>query len=229
MVISRMVWTLGFVLMAALLGTVLYWRVEILNRGGPVMIPIVMCSVFALAITIDRLIYFGRHGATPDRLFQELPALIRERRWKDAEDLCESADGPVAAVARAGLQARERPAEERESILADTAHEQLPLIERHHRSLSTIAQVSTLIGLLGTVLGMVVAFQVIQSKATSTSPVNPADLAGGIWQALVTTAGGLIVAIPTILAYNYLTSRSAEVQYQMEKVAAIVAGTRTAS
>ena len=101
-----------------------------------------------------------------------------------------------------------------------------PIVELHVRWLATLAQVATLLGLLGTVIGMVEAFQVIQSKATGVNPVNPGDLAGGIWQALTTTVAGLEVAIPTILAYQYLLSRIAEVQFQMEKVTRLISGWR---
>jgi biopolymer transport protein ExbB len=80
--------------------------------------------------------------------------------------------------------------------------------------------------LLGTVTGLVRAFQVIQVKTAAGTPVNPGDLAGGVWEALITTVAGLLVAIPTILAYNYLASRVGEVQFHMEKAASLVAGWR---
>ena len=100
-------------------------------------------------------------------------------------------------------------------------------MEQHLRWLSTLAQVSTLLGLLGTVTGLVQAFQVIQTKsATTSAPVSPGDLAGGVWEALITTVAGLTVAIPTILAYNYFASRVGDVQFHMEKAAALIAGWR---
>ena len=83
------------------------------------------------------------------------------------------------------------------------------------------------LGLLGTVTGLVRAFQVIQAKAGSSgNPVSPGDLAGGVWEALITTVAGLTVAIPTILAYNYLAGRVGEVQFQMERAAAVVSSWR---
>jgi biopolymer transport protein ExbB len=107
-------------------------------------------------------------------------------------------------------------------VVDEAIHEQIPILERHHRWLGTIAQVSTLMGLLGTITGMVATFQVIQAKAGTVGGVNPADVAGGIWEALLTTVAGLVVAIPALLAYNYLTGRAAEVEHQMGTAARLV-------
>jgi len=83
--------------------------------------------------------------------------------------------------------------------------------------LATIAHITPLLGLLGTVLGMVRAFQVIQEKATAAYPINPGDLAGGIWEALITTVAGLAIAIPTFVAYNFLVSRVESIVLDMER------------
>jgi biopolymer transport protein ExbB len=226
--VGRMASAAVFIAVAWAIGVLAYWQVDVIHRGGPLMVPIIMCSVFALAIVLERLAYFLRLGADPTRFFEQLRALVAARRWQEADALCAAASGPVARVARAALAVRDHPMDEIERAAEEAAHEELPLVERHHRWLSTIAQVATLLGLLGTVTGMVATFQVIQHKAASASPVSPADLAGGIWEALITTVGGLEVAIPTILAYHYLSSRSADVQYQMERAAVMVAGWRRA-
>lgn len=224
--VNRMVQAALFAGGAAVFGLLLYWQVDIIHRGGPIMIPILMCSTFALAIVIERLYFFFGLRTDTSQFFDQLRVLVRARRWQEAEALCQAAKGPVARVAHAGLLVHERTAEEIERVMAETSHEELPSVERHHRWLPPIAQVSTLLGLLGTVSGMVVAFQVIQNKATATNPVSPADLAGGIWQALITTVAGLEVAIPTIVAYNYLAGRAMEFQYQMERAAAVIANWR---
>ena len=95
----------------------------------------------------------------------------------------------------------------------------MPRLEKHIGLLSTIAHISPLLGLLGTVTGMVRAFQVIQEKTASFNPVSPGDLAGGIWEALLTTVAGLIVAIPTVVVYNYLVNRVDEFVVEMERSA----------
>ncbi len=223
MTLHRMVYTVLGIIATAALSTLLYWRVDLIHRGGIVMIPILMGSILAMAIALERGVYFWRVGTHAPAFFTPLATLVQQQRWQEAEGLCAVTPGPVARVALAGLRVREQPATEIERVMLEAAHEAQPEIEHHHRWLSTIAQVSTLLGLLGTVIGMVMAFQVIQDKATSAKPVNPGDLAGGIWQALLTTVAGLEVAIPTILAYNYLSARVSEVQYQMERTAVIIA------
>lgn len=216
---------LVFIVVAGILALFVYWQADVVHRGGPLMVPIVMCSIFAMAITLERSVYFLRLPDTHAFLGQ-LRGLVLRQAWQEAEALCAQTAGPVARVVKSGVVAHALQPEEIDRVMTDAAHEELPHIESHHRWLSTIAQVSTLLGLLGTVVGMVLAFQVIQHKATSANPVSPGDLAGGIWQALITTVGGLVVAIPTVLAYGYLSNRSAEVQYQMERSAGIVANWR---
>lgn len=217
-----------FVVTAAMIAMTLYWQVDVIHRGGIVMIPIMMCSTFSLAFIIERLYFFvSLHlGTDIDRYFHELREAVEGRRWQDAEALCASWNGPVARVVLAGLAARAGTPQEIDEAMGEAAHEEMPRIEQHLRWLSTLAQVSTLLGLLGTVTGLVRAFQVIQTKSVGGNPVSPGDLAGGVWEALITTVAGLTVAIPTILAYNYLASRVGEVQFQMEKAAAIVTSWR---
>ena len=213
---------------ALLMATLVYWQVDLIHRGGPVMIPIVMASIFSLTLIIERFSYFfNLHlGTDMDHFFKQLHAMVEGHRWADAQRICESAQGPVARVVLAGLAAREGSPQDIDDAMEEAAHAELPAVEQHIRWLSTLAQVATLLGLLGTVTGLVRAFQVIQLKSGSGSPVSPGDLAGGVWEALITTVAGLTVAIPTILAYNYLAGRVGEVQFQMERAAAVVAGWR---
>ena len=226
--VNQMMWTAVFVVGAAMIGTTLYLWLNIIHRGGPVMIPIVMCSVFSLTLILERLYYFfSLHlGADSDRHFRQLRDAIAKHQWTEAETLCRSWQGPVARVALAGLAAREGTPQEIDEAMEEAAHEEMPQVEQHLRWLSTLAQVSTLLGLLGTVTGLVRAFQVIQTKSTGGNPVSPGDLAGGVWEALITTVAGLSIAIPTILAYNYLASRVGEVQSYMERAAAVMSGWR---
>ena len=225
----KFIQTAVFILVAGMIGVLLYLQVEIIHLGGVVMIPIVMCSVFSLAITGERLFYFFQlHlGKDIESYFERLRDAVDKHQWKEAQALCEPWQGPVARVALAGLAAHDNPPQEIDETMEAAAHEELPEVEKHLRWLSTLAQVSTLLGLLGTVTGLVRAFQVIQVKsAASGSPVNPGDLAGGVWEALITTVAGLVIAIPTILAYNYFAARVGEVQFQMEKAASIISGWR---
>src|SRR3989338_3338937 len=141
---------------AALFGTVLYCQVYVIHRGGPVMIPIVMCSMFSLALIMERLYFFvNLHlGTDIDRWFQTLRAALEAHQWKEAEGLCTSWKGPVARVVRAGLSARDGAPQDIDEVMTEAAHEEMPAVEQHLRWLSTLAQVSTLLGLLGTVTGL---------------------------------------------------------------------------
>ncbi|MBI3322048.1 MAG: MotA/TolQ/ExbB proton channel family protein [Candidatus Omnitrophica bacterium] len=226
--LNRMAQTALCIIASALIGVTLFWRVDIIARGGPVMIAIVMCSVFSLALIMERLYYFiSLHlGPDIDRRFAELRSHLEGHRWKEAAMLCGSWQGPVARVVQAGLAIRDSSPQEIDEAMEEAAHEEMPKVEQHLRWLSTLAQVSTLLGLLGTVTGLVRAFQVIQNKSSGGNPVSPGDLAGGVWEALITTVAGLLVAIPTILAYNYFAGRVVEAQFQMEKAAALVSGWR---
>jgi biopolymer transport protein ExbB len=177
---------------------------------------------------MERVYYFFRlsMGQDIEGFFTELRRAVQGRRWREAQAAAERLGGPLNRVVQAGLEAREGTPQEIDEAMEEAAHDELPHLDRHLRWLSTLAQVATLMGLLGTVTGLVRAFQVIQQKTTGGNPVSPGDLAGGVWEALITTVAGLVVAIPTILAYNYLASRVSEVQFQMEKAAAIITGWR---
>jgi len=226
--VGRTVQVLVFIGASLLIALLVYWQVDIIHRGGPVMIFIVLCSIFSLTLTLERTLYFWHlHlGADMEQFFARLASAIESHRWKDAQTLSERRAGPVAGVVAAGLSAREGTPQEIDEAMEEAAHAQLPEVEAHLRWLSTLAQVSTLLGLLGTVTGLVRAFQVIQMKTAGGSPVSPGDLAGGVWEALITTVAGLSVAIPTILAYNYFAGQVTQVQFLMERAAALVSGWR---
>jgi biopolymer transport protein ExbB len=226
--VNRMVQTGLVIAVAIAISLLLFWQVDVIHRGGPVMIPIGMCSIFSLTLILERFYYFiTLHlGADIEGRFKQLGAAVDTQQWKEAETLCATWKGPVARVVLAGLHAREGTPQEIDEVMEEAAHEEMPAVEHGLRWLSTLAQVATLLGLLGTVTGLVRAFQVIQTKSAGGNPVSPGDLAGGVWEALITTVAGLIVAIPTILAYNYLASRVAEVQFQMEKATALISGWR---
>ena len=226
--INRLVQNVLVVLAAATISLLLFWQVDVIQRGGPVMIAIGMCSIFSLTLILERLYYFliQHHGTDVDAHFEQLRTSVEAQQWKEAESLCATWKGPVARVVQAGLDARDGTPQEIDEAMEGAAHEEMPAVEHGLRWLSTLAQVATLLGLLGTVTGLVRAFQVIQTKSAGGNPVSPGDLAGGVWEALITTVAGLTVAIPTILAYNYLASRVAEVQFQMEKAATLISGWR---
>ncbi len=129
--------------------------------------------------------------------------------------LCDETPGPVAQLVKTAVVNRDRHRAELREAVQDVARGEIARLEKNLVVLATIAQVAPLLGFLGTVMGMIGMFQVIQ-----TSPLpNPGDLAGGIWQALLTTAAGLALAIPTYIAYNFLVSRVKTIVLDMEQAA----------
>ncbi len=193
--------------------------ISVISKGGIMMWPIMACSVIALAIVIERLIRFSQMTIDTRRFLNDVISLVEKGKIEQALALAEQTPGPVAAVVAAGLRKYGRKREEIEEAMKDASIYEIPKLEKNLTGLATIAHISPLMGLLGTVLGMVHTFQIVQAKASSFAPVNPADLAGGIWEALLTTAAGLFVAIPTYVAYNYFVSRTNNMIIDMERSA----------
>ncbi len=189
---------------------------EWIIRGGPVMIPILLCSVLALAITLERFIYLRKVKLDTNKFMSEVSDSLKRNRAMDAISICEQTPGPLPNVLKAGILKYDRTRSEIKEALEDAALREIPRLEKNINVLATIAHVSTLLGLLGTVIGMIEVFQKIQEKAAALSPVTLAYLSAGIWQALIATAAGLIVAIPALTAYNYLVSKVNDFMLQME-------------
>lgn len=190
---------------------------EMIVRGGPVMVPIIFCSVLALAIVLERLWFLQRISIDARQFLDEVTAAIRRNKILEALDLCERTPGPVASITKAALAKHDRSRAEIKEAIEDAAIHQVPGLEKHLRMLATLGHIAPLLGLLGTVTGMVNCFQTVQERTAAFNAVSPGDLAGGIWEALITTVAGLIVAIPTYVAYNYLASRVNDTIREMER------------
>ena len=189
-----------------------------LEAGGPVVWPILGLALVALVITVERLLKLRRvHGDT-DRLMGEVDALIARGDWAACEALAESHAGkgwPVVRVLRAGLAVRGERRETIESVLQESILRELPRLERGISALAVIGAVAPLLGLLGTVTGMIDTFRVITLFGTS----DPRLMSGGISEALVTTELGLAVAIPIMLIHTWLSRRVDKVVGDMEEKA----------
>lgn len=190
---------------------------DVIQKGGPLMYLIILCSIVALAVVIERLYHLNRAKIDIDKFMESISNILKRNRIMEAIDLCEKSPGPIAHIIKAGILKHDRSRQEIKEAIEDAGIYEVPRLERNLGALATIAHISPLLGLLGTVTGMVRAFQIIQEKATSLHPVSPGNLAGGIWEALITTAAGLIVAIPTFVAYNYLVSRVKNFIVEMER------------
>lgn len=191
---------------------------QLFLAGGPVMWPILLCSVFALAIILEKILYLYKIKIDSREFLNNILDKMKHHRVKEALQICDGANNaPIANILKAGILKYDRPRAQIKEAIEDAALYEVPRLEKNLAALATIAHISPLLGLLGTVTGMVRCFQTIQAKATSFNPVSPGDLAGGIWEALLTTVAGLIVAIPAYFAYNYLVNRVNGFILEMER------------
>lgn len=192
---------------------------DFMVKGGPIMWPILVCSILAMGILIERFISLRKEQIDTKSFMEQISKSIKRNKIVEALDLCDRSAGPIANILKAGILKHDRSKNDVREAIEDAAIHEVPRLERNLPVLATVAHIAPLLGLLGTVAGMVNAFQVIESKATAINPVNPGDLAGGIWEALLTTVFGLCVAIPAYVAYNYLVSRVDGFVLDMERSA----------
>jgi len=190
---------------------------QIFLRGGPLMWPILFCSIFALAIIIERMWYLRKIQIDTRQFLNRILDKMRRHQIKEALEICETRKNPISRILKAGILKYDRGRQQIKEAIEDSALYEEPNLEKNMTILATVAHISPLLGLLGTVVGLVRCFQVIQEKSTMFQPVSPGDLAGGIWEALLTTVAGLVVAIPAFVAYNYLVSRINNFILEMEK------------
>ena len=190
---------------------------QVFAAGGPVMWPILLCSIFALAIILEKIWHLHKAKIDTQEFLENILGKMKHHQVKEALQVCDTTKSPIARILKAGILKYDRTRAQIKEAIEDGALYEIPRLEKNLTALATIAHISPLLGLLGTVTGMVRSFQTIQAKASSFHPVSPGDLAGGIWEALLTTVAGLIVAIPTFVAYNYLVSRINSFILEMEK------------
>jgi len=190
--------------------------IEWIVRGGPMMVPILLCSVVAFAVMIERLMYIQRIKINTRKFMGEISYSLKRNRADEAIEMCDKSLGPLPKVLKAGILKYDGTRQEIREAIEDAALHEIPRLEKNIGVLATIAQISPLLGFLGTAIGLVEIFQKIQVKAAALSPVTPADISGGIWQALIAMVAGLLVAIPTVAAYNYFVSKINYIIREME-------------
>jgi biopolymer transport protein ExbB len=186
---------------------------EIVRAGGPLMWPIILCSIAAVAIVLERLWTLQDRRVLPRELTQKVWQLIESNQINDKVIQALEQNSPLGRVLAAGLANRHRPRAVMMERLEDTGRHVIHELERFLNTLGTIAAVSPLLGLLGTVIGIIEAFNAIQAGGMG----DPRALSGGIGQALVATAAGLIVAIPALLAHRALRSKVDGIVIAIEK------------
>lgn len=192
---------------------------DMIQKGGPMMYLIIMLSIIALGIVIERIYSFNRARIDSQKFMDKILDSLKRNKIIEAIEMCSQTPGPIAHIIKAGILKHDRSRPEIKEAIDEAAQLEIPRMEKHLPILATIAHIAPLLGLLGTVSGMIKAFQIIQEKAVTMTPVNPGDLSGGIWEALLATLAGLVVAIPTYVAYNYLVNQVDNLVYDMERSA----------
>jgi biopolymer transport protein ExbB len=188
--------------------------IDYMQKGGPLMWLILLCSVISIAVFAERLLYFHRATIDLGEFLQGLSNLVRKRNLAEARVECQTTSVPVTRVIHAALIRHHLPRAELREIVQEAGQLEVPRLERNLGILIAIGYVCPLIGLLGTVTGLIEAF--VQLSANN-GYATLADVSGGIYQSLLTTAAGLVVTIPTILAYCHLSARLNVLLHDMER------------
>ncbi|MCA9408007.1 MAG: MotA/TolQ/ExbB proton channel family protein [Candidatus Omnitrophica bacterium] len=192
---------------------------QLILTGGPIMIPILICSLFSLAIIIEKFYYYTAIKTDVLSLKKNIFDQIKNNKIKGAIKLCDENRSPIAKILRAGIAKFGADRDEIKQSIEDVSLYEIPKLENRLGALATIAHITPLLGLLGTVTGMTISFHTIQERAASLNPVTPGDLAGGIGSALLTTVAGLMIAIPTYVAYNFFVGKTNQITLEMERAA----------
>lgn len=173
---------------------------QLMHEGGWVMWVLLVMSIMSLAVIVERLVVLNKAKINVNEFLAKLrKALIVNKSLRDAIKICEQYRGPLASIMKAGLLKYGQPKEDIEKTIETAALHEMARLEKRLVLLASVANVAPLLGFFGTVSGMIKSFDALAAEGLS----NPGAVAAGISEALITTAGGLAVAIPTQLAYNF--------------------------
>jgi biopolymer transport protein ExbB len=189
---------------------------EIFLKGGYVMWLILACSVLGLSVVIDRFLVLRKAKINVPAFMVRLRGLIKKKDISRAVSVCMEEKSPIANIVRRGLKKYKYGHDRVKDAIENAGKQEIIKLESGLSILATVAGIAPLLGFLGTVTGMITAFMTIEDLAGS---ANPSDLAGGIWEALITTAFGLIVGIFALAFYNFFLSKVKRLVGDMETVA----------
>lgn len=187
---------------------------SILVKGGILIIPIFICSLIALAVIIERWLFLRKARINARSFILQVRSLFLKRKITEAVVLCKRTTAPIAKITKAAVERHDRPREEIKEAIESAGKIEIYQLEKNLGILGTIAAIAPLLGFLGTVTGMIRAFIQVQNLGGN---VDASVLAGGIWEALVTTAAGLAVGIPSLIFYNWLQSKVEYFVFEMEE------------
>lgn len=186
--------------------------IDIIYKGGWTMLPLFLLSLIAIYIFVERILTIRAASKRPKKFIDDVKRYVADGKMDEAIKLCEELNTPVARMISKGISRIGSPLNTIETSIENAGKLEINELERNLSTLATIAGAGPMIGFLGTVLGMIDAFRVI---ANQTSPAV-SDMAVGIYEAMITTAGGLIVGVIAYVAYNYCTSQIQKIIRRME-------------
>jgi biopolymer transport protein ExbB len=189
---------------------------SILNNGGAVFWLILLAGAVAIVVFVERFLHCHRAQINSTEFLNGVRNVLRRDNIVEAISICDATPGPVARLVKTAILNRDNGRERVRESLEEAGLAEVPRLEEKLNLLATIAQIAPLLGLFGTVLGMMDTF----SRAETVGPIaHAADLSQGVWKALICAAAGLAVAIPAHAAYNYLVSRVNSIVLDMERAA----------
>jgi biopolymer transport protein ExbB len=186
---------------------------DFIVKGGVVLWVIMALSVIGIAIIVERVLYFRSIRTDEEKLFQRVKASVEKGHFEEALSICDNNESPLSALIKVGIEYRSYPESAQKEILKDAAAQEVPRLERNVSTLGTIAHIAPLLGLLGTVTGTMKAFGVLGRFG---AVADPSILAMGISEALITTVGGIVVAVPAVIFYNLLVTKVNLILLKME-------------
>lgn len=189
---------------------------ELMVKGGWIMWPIMASSIVAAVLFLERVFHLHRAQIKPDDFLNGIYTIVNRGNTAEAVSICDQTPGPVAHMVRTALLHSDEPPLELKQTINKAGLGEIPRLEKNLGGLLTIAQVTPLLGLMGTVVGLIRIFMVMEQHAPL---VEIGDLSAGIWQALTTTAVAIAVSIPAFAAYNFLLSRVEYITLNMEYAA----------
>jgi len=187
---------------------------RLVQGGGWLMVVLFVFSIVAVGVCVERMFFYKRCRMNVNEFLAGVLALVRRQSYVEAIARCEDGHGPVVNVVRTAIYKRHLPASELREVVREVAQLEIPQLEANVSLLGTIGYVAPLLGLFGTVTGMIEAFVKI-NRTSGTASVG--DLSQGIYLALITTAAGLVVAIPCYLAHNFLVAQVHSIVADMER------------
>jgi biopolymer transport protein ExbB len=203
----------------------LFSGIEFIMRGGFMMYPLLFSALIALTVIFEKFYAFQKSYLTPPGLTSEILKHVQSGKLAEADQRCVAHETPATAVMKVGIEHFSNPVEEMELAMKNEAEQWIPLLEKRIEVIDTVITAAPLMGLLGTITGMMASFRVLSEKGVN----EPNAITGGVAEALIATATGLVIALVCLVAYNYLSARVKEFIYEVESVASRLVELRMAA